>query len=169
MEITTDNSLFEIVQELKLLDTGMKDASVETMAALGEVIRTKVDRCVLFMQDVEARIQRHKDFEAEHKAARQYLEGSLQRFNDYVVYTMQVGGFEKLAGEEFVFGTRRSEEIVPQRDATAGDAEMFPDLCKLKVSYQWDKAALKDAIKKGTLPDGMAGVKINHNLTRKVK
>ncbi len=119
MEITTDNSLFEIVQELNLIDLGVKEAGTEDLARLGEVIRTKVNRCVLFMDDVAARIQRHKDFENEHKASRQHLEQSLDRFKEYVVYTMQQGSFEKLAGDEFVFGTKPEETISSPNIPTA--------------------------------------------------
>ena len=79
------------------------------------------------------RIQRHKDFENEHKASRQHLEQSLDRFKEYVVYTMQQGSFEKLAGDEFVFGTRKSEETILHRDPTAQDAEMLPEYVTTKV------------------------------------
>ena len=37
MEITTDNSLLEIVQELNLIDLGVKEAGAEDLARLGEV------------------------------------------------------------------------------------------------------------------------------------
>lgn len=169
MEITTDNSLFEIVQELNLIDAGAKEVAPEDHQRLGEVIRTKVDHCVLFMDDVAARIQRHKDLENEHKAARQHLEKSLDRFGEYVVYTMMQGGFEKLPGDEFVFGTRRSEETILHRDPIPADAEMFPEYVTVKTVYTWNKATVKDHLKSGKFPYDFAAIKINHNLTKGIK
>lgn len=169
MQITDDNSLFEIAMELTLVDAGAKELSIEDHKRLGEVIRSKVDRCVLFIRDIESRIQRHKDFENEHKAARLHLEKSLENFNKYVVYTMQETGFEKLPGEQFQFSLGKSQETLVHRECTAADVEMLPEFAKAKITYAWDKIAIKAALKSGSFPADFAGLKINYNLNPGVK
>lgn len=169
IDLSTDSSLLEIVSHLQRIDQGIEEVTPEQHAALGEVIRTKVDRCVGFIKEIEERIARHKSYEDEHKDARKHLEAHLARFQEYIVYTMKTGQFEKLPGDEFMFGIRRSEETFVSREPTAEDAEQLPEFCKTKVSYQWDKTAIKAAIKADRLPVGIAGIKINNNLTVKVK
>lgn len=169
IDLSTDSSLLEIVSQLQKIDQGIEEVTPEQHAAIGEIIRTKVDRCVGFIKEIEERIARHKTFEDEHKDARKNLEAHLARFQEYVVYTMKAGQFEKLPGEEFVFSTRRSEETYVSREPTAEDANQLPEFCKTKVSYQWDKTAIKAALKADRLPVGIAGIKINNNLSWKVK
>ena len=169
MEITTDNSLFEIALELTLVDSGAKELSPEDHARLGEVIRTKVDRCVAFIGDVESRIHRHKDYENEHKAARMHLEKSLEKFQDYVVYTMQEMGFDKLPGDEHQFSIRKSEETLVHRECSEADFNQLPEYVTKKTTYSWNKTAIKEALKSGRFPSDFAGIKINNNLNWKVK
>lgn len=168
-QIDQDSTLLELAEKLALIDQGGEDISPEEHAALGVMVREKVDRVVYFLRDVESRIERHKAFEADHREARKSLEKATEKFKDYICHAMQIGGFEKISGEEFQIATRKSEEVVIQREPTPADAEMFPELVRVKTSYEWNKANLKEFCKGGTLIDGVAFIRINKNLTTKVK
>lgn len=168
-QIDQDSTLLELAEKLVEIDEGGVDITPEEHAALGVMVREKVDRVVYFMKDVESRIERHKAFETDHKEARKHLEKSLDKFKDYVAHAMQIGGFEKISGEEWQIGTRKSEEVVIQREATAADAEMFPELVRVKTTFEWNKTNLKEFTKGGQLIDGVAFIRINKNLTTKVK
>lgn len=169
MQIDQDSTLLEIAEQLAAIDDGGEDITPEQHAALGVLLREKVDRVVYFMRDVESRIDRHKLYAAEHFDARKSLEKSLAKFKDYLVHAMQTGGFEKLSGDEWQIGTRKSEEVVLHREPTAVDAEMWPELVRTKTTYEWNKVALKEFAKEGPLIDGVASIRINKNITTRVK
>jgi len=168
-EISLDNSLLDIVRELSLIDAGAKEITPEAMKQLGVVLREKTDRVVHFIKDCEARIQKHKDFEAEHKEARKHLEASLDRFKDYIVHTISTSGFEAIPGKEFVISTRKSEETVIFREPTAMDAEQWPELVRTKTTYEWNKQTLKDWQKRGENVLDVSGIRINYNVKIGVK
>lgn len=166
--IEDDSTLLELVEKLVAVDGGA-EISKEDHAKLGELLHSKVDRVVYFIKEIESRIERHKSYESDHKEARKHLEKSLDKFKDYITHTMKVGSFQKLTGDEFHIGTRKSEEIVIERDPTPTDAEMFPELVRSKTTYEWNKSILKDWLKNGNLIDGIAHVRVNQNLTTGVK
>ena len=169
LQLNEDDSLLEIVEKLVAVDAGTAEISPDDHAKLGELLHSKVDRVVYFIKEIESRIERHKSYESDHKEARKHLEKSLDKFKDYITHTMKVGSFQKLTGDEFHIGTRKSEEIVIERDPTPTDAEMFPELVRSKITYEWNKSILKDWLKNGNLIDGIAHVRVNQNLTTGVK
>lgn len=164
-----DVTLASLVATLQAVDNDSMELSPEEHLKLGSLIRNKVDGCAKFIKHLEGRIQAHRDFEKEHQESRKFLEAALQRFEDYVVYTMAQGQFEAMSGEEFTFKTRKSESVVCHRDPSKSDLDNMPEFVTEKVSYSWAKDAIKKAIKSGYPMAGFASIVEKQNLSTGVK
>lgn len=168
-EITTEMRLLDLVTILTAVDEGTYSLTPEQHVMLGQVLRSKVDNCSHFVDEIEDRVKRHREYAKQHAEAARTLERQLARFLEYIAFTMRSGGFEKLPGTEFQITLRKSEETNITREPTAEDFEFAPDFVTEKRSYSWKKTEIKAALKADNFPLTCASIKENYNPQFKIK
>jgi hypothetical protein len=168
-EISTEMRLLDLVTILTAVDEGNYSLTPEQHSQLGVVLRNKVDNCSHFVDEIEDRVKRHREYAKQHAEAARTLERQLAGFLDYISFTMRSGGFEKLPGTEFQISLRRSEETVLKREPSPEDFEQAPEYVTEKRSYSWKKTEIKAALKTGTFPLSCASLKENFNPQFKIK
>jgi len=168
-EITTEMRLLDLVTILTAVDEGTYSLTPEQHALLGQVLRSKVDNCSHFVDEIEDRVKRHREYAKQHAEAARTLERQLAGFLEYISFTMRSGGFEKLPGTEFQISLRKSEETNITREPTAEDFEQAPEYVTEKRSYSWKKTEIKAALKANSFPLTCASLKENYNPQFKIK
>lgn len=168
-EITTEMRLLDLVTILSAVDEGNYSLTPEQHVQLGVVLRSKVDNCSHFVDEIEDRVKRHREYAKQHAEAARTLERQLSSFLEYIAFTMKAGGFEKLPGTEFVIALRKSEETNINREPTPEDFEQAPEYVTEKRSYSWKKTEIKAALKANNFPLTCASLKENFNPQFKIK
>ena len=110
----------------------------------------KVDGCAQWIDKLADDAKRAREYARKFGEAARQIEAQIERFESYVLRAMKKNGFEKLPGEAFQVSLRKSSSIATTRQPTADDA--LSDLgrfVRTKITYEWDKAAIKDALKAG--------------------
>lgn len=115
---------------------------VEDLKDKVDAIYTVVER----LQGESARLAVNAD---RFKTASKQIEKQAERLKDYVAWNMEQQGFEKLPGINWKIQLQKSVEVKAEREPVAEDALEFPDLVRRKISYSWDKTAIKEYWKKG--------------------
>lgn len=143
--------------------------SQEEHQELGAALRSKVDGCAAYLDRLADDIERHKRYAREHTEKAKSLEAGMEKFKDYIVYSMRAGDFEKLTGEEFSFSIRKSEAIEVTREADASDYAVMPEAIRWKESFSWDKTALKELAKRGSPLPVCVALVTRDSLVHKIK
>jgi hypothetical protein len=110
----------------------------------------KVDGCAQWVDKLADDAKRAREYARKFTEAARQIEAQADRFEGYVLRAMKKNGFEKLPGEAFQVSIRKSSSVSTTRSPTADDA--LSDLgrfIRTKIAYEWDKAAIKDALKAG--------------------
>jgi hypothetical protein len=168
-EVSTEMRLMDLVTILTAVDEGTYSLTTEQHVMLGQVLRSKVDNCSRFVDEIEDQVKRHREYAKQHAEAARTLERQLAGFLEYISFTMRSGGFEKLPGTEFQISLRKSEETKLDREPTAEDFEQAPEYVTEKRTYAWKKTEIKAALKSSTFPLSCASIQENFNPQFKIK
>lgn len=76
------------------------------------------------------------------------IDLKIERIKEHLVYLMQSFGWESLQGKAVKLSLRASESIEVSKDLDFSNSLMAP-YRREKLSYSWDKSALKEALKEG--------------------
>lgn len=157
--ITKNMPLWQIVDTLVATESGMFEVTEKEHEILGELIRREVDSGVDFVDQIEARIEKHKNYAKKHTSYAKTLENQLGRYVSYVKNVMIKGQFELLSGEEKQIKLSNPPGALEiEGSPTEEDFKMMPDFVTRTIEYKWNKNAIKKAINEGVYPLGNAEI-----------
>jgi hypothetical protein len=143
MEKSTLHQLLIYLDQEEISEDGVK--------ATIEALTSKVDGCALFESELRAEIDRLKEIVREFHDAQKAAEKRLERFREYLVYTMTVNSFDKVPGELFsLVLIENPPKVEIKGEPSVFDAEAYPDF--VRVRYEWNKSAIKEAIETREVP-----------------
>jgi len=122
----------------------------EELEVLVNQLPAKIDGCAQWEAKLADDAKRAREYSRKFAEAARQIESQLERFEGYVIRAMEKNGFEKMPGEAFQVSIRKSLSVNPTRHPTADDA--LSDLSRFvrtKITYEWDKTAIKEALKAG--------------------
>lgn len=145
-------TLRQLLAQLQALDDDMIQLSLEDQTELIEAGRVKVDNYKYIIDKLDAQAAYLKAREDEYAQARRVVENNLRRIRDNLVRSMQTFGFDQFAGQTFTVRLAKAPPSVEvSGDCDAAMKIRWPDY--VRVKYEWDKTALRDALKSGSDPD----------------
>lgn len=111
-------------------------------------LEEKIDAYAMVQSQMAAEVERLKGIAREFAEEAKLMESRLKKFNERVLYVMDVNGFEKLPGERFqLVQTLNPPSVKVEADPCDLDADAYPDLVRIK--YEWSLTAIKAAITEG--------------------
>lgn len=145
-------STAQMLSVCSAIDEGLLTLTDEQHQMLTDQLRSKPDSLRYVVDELTDQAKRHRDYAREHMESARVAEAHAERLKNYLAWAMRRFGFEKLTGEQWQISLRKSEriDVVGEADETA--AQHAPEFVRTKVSYEWNKAAIKDAVKSGTYP-----------------
>lgn len=156
-------SLNELTNILSMIDDDLAPEEFEVEEIVGE-IRDKVDaikwRIDSWLAHADAIQKEWIDPLTTRKRA---LEGKAQRLKDYCAWVMAKDQLTALPGHAFSLQLRQSTAVETEVSPGPKEAMEMPVYCKSRVTYQWDKSAIAEALKAGKeLP--FAKLKVNKHV-----
>lgn len=123
------------------------------LALIQEVIKalpTKVDGCAQYLDSLDDEIARAKDYSKKFSDLAKQIEARKERFEGYLKHSIEANNFEKLTGDAFQLSIKKNPpSVITKREADAADSLNYPDFVTSKVTFAWDKKALKEGIEAG--------------------
>lgn len=123
------------------------------LSLIQEVIKalpTKVDGCAQYLDSLDDEIARAKDYSKRFSELAKQIEARKERFEGYLKHSIEANNFEKLTGEAFQLSIKKNPpSVITKRDADAADSLNYPDFVTSKITFAWDKKALKEGIEAG--------------------
>lgn len=141
-------TLKELVEVLDRSESEEVDISL-----IQEVIKalpTKVDGCAQYLDSLDDEIARAKDYSKKFSDLAKQIEARKERFEGYLKHSIEANNFEKLTGDAFQLSIKKNPpSVITKREADAADSLNYPDFVTSKVTFAWDKKALKEGIESG--------------------
>jgi hypothetical protein len=123
------------------------------LGLIQEVIKalpTKVDGCAQYLDSLDDEITRAKDYSKKFSELAKQIEARKERFEGYLKHSIESNGFEKLTGDAFQMTIKKNPaSVITKRECDGPDWLEYPQFVTSKVSYAWDKKALKEGIESG--------------------
>jgi len=157
-EYAEDYSLF-LLQKGQLSIRGMveildksesEEVGLELLQSVIKALPSKVDGCAQYLDSLEDEIARAKDYSKKFSDLAKQIEARKERFEGYLKHSIEANNFEKLTGDAFQMTIKKNPaSVITRRDADAADSLNYPNFVTSKVSFAWDKKALKEGIETG--------------------
>ena len=139
-------TLAEILQYLDAIDQGIVNPTPQEQAELGALLVEKVDNTAEFLSELEFQAKRLREAEVKLAKGRRAIEAKVERLHGYMKFHMQHHGFTQIPGEVWKLRLSKSESVEVTGEP---DPDRFPEYVRTK--HEWDKAALKTALKSGSV------------------
>lgn len=157
----------EILEHLNQLDNASELVEpAEFQAALDDVLE-KVDRIYVVLGRMESEANSLRARSAEFLQKASVVERNAKALEEHVGWVMKQQNATKLPGHNWtlqLIATNPSVDV--ERQATAIEAEIFPDLVRVetKTTYNWDKKALAVKLKADAQSIPFAKLKQGHRI-----
>lgn len=141
-------TLDDLLSQLSILDMA-GDVDFDPTQVVGD-LREKVDAIRTVLARLKNEHERLLHDAQELLDSARAVKNNSERLKEYVRYSMETHGFEKIPGNLWCLQLQRAAPALETTaEANADMAVKFPDLVKRTVIYAWDKKAIKDAMAKG--------------------
>jgi len=157
----------EILEHLNNLDNASELVEpAEFQAALEDVL-SKVDRIHVVLDRMEAEACSLRARSAEFLQKASVVDRNAEALRTHVAWVMKQQNTTRLPGHNWtlqLIPTNPSVEV--ERQATAVEAEVFPDLVRVesRTTYSWDKKALAAKLKADASSIPFARLKQGHRI-----
>lgn len=141
-------TLKEMVEVLDKSES--EEVDLNFLQAVVKQLPTKVDGCAQYLDSLDDEIARAKDYSKKFSDLAKQIEARKERFEGYLKHSIEANNFEKLTGEAFQLSIKKNPpSVITKREADAADSLNYPDFVTSKVTFAWDKKALKEGIEAG--------------------
>jgi hypothetical protein len=114
----------------------------------------KVDGCAQWVDKLKDDAKRAKEYASKFAEAAKQIEAKRERFMGYVKHALESKGFEKMTGEAFTVSIQKNRpSVVTNRDPTADEALLLDKYVRTKITYEWKKPEINEALKAGEVLD----------------
>lgn len=145
-------TLNSLLASLKAVDDEMIEVSLDEQLDLIENGRIKVDNYKYILDKLEVQAIFLEKRREEIQKSLQVINNNIKRIKEHLIYALRSNGFEKFTGHEYVVSVRKAAPAVEVKaEPTVAMKIKYPDYIKTK--YEWDKTALKEAVKRGDDPE----------------
>ncbi len=165
--VTEESSLADLLAELQMTEDMPERYTQAELEKIKSLLLMKVDAWRMYLDELESRIARHKQYMGEHRDAMETLQRRLENSEGWLSRLMQDRGFEKLAGQEWQVSLRKSSKVETTMQPGSLDYANIPEFVRRKELFEWDKIAIKGAIERDQFPYEFA--KIVQNVSPKFK
>lgn len=135
----------------------------EAFDALQMAREQKIEGIGLYIKDLTAEAKAIKDEEAALAARRKSAEAKVERLKNLLDYALQGG---KFATPRLKVSYRKSQTVEVADGFVAWADENRPDLLTY-TQPKPSKSAIKDALKAGGIPEGLAHIESHENISIK--
>lgn len=141
-------TIAELASAIDLSET--EEMSLTFLDQVLKALPTKVDGCAQYLDSLDDEIARAKDYSKKFSDLAKQIEARKERFEGYLKHSIEANNFEKLTGDAFQLSIKKNPpSVITKRDADAADSLNYPDFVTSKVTFAWDKKALKEGIEAG--------------------
>jgi hypothetical protein len=156
--------LIDMTRMMQEMDEDILDAEIDPQD-LVEGLAHKIDSIGGLLDEWRAKAVALREREKVLADKRRRWERKVEQLEGYVQFAMERDGFDKLPGKEYAATIRRSESIELLKEPSALVRSQFPDL--IRVKYEWEKRACKEALKDGRLSEEYAKITVNRSINIK--
>jgi len=146
--VSNQMTLREMVEVIDRSES--EEVDLNLIQAVLKALPTKVDGCAQYLDSLDDEITRAKDYSKKFSDLAKQIEARKERFEGYLKHAIEGNGFEKLTGDAFQMTIKKNPpSVITRREADAADSLNYPDLVTTKMTFAWDKKALKEGIESG--------------------
>jgi hypothetical protein len=143
-------TLSQILMFMNHIDDGGIELSEDDLINLGQKFHEKIDNYHDYLMTLDAFADAYKRKSEAFKTAQKQIEKKKENLEKLLMYHLKQNNINSAAGDSWVAKMRVLKDnavslIKPVCDEI--DWEKYPSFVKLKQSFEWDKKALKEALK----------------------
>lgn len=150
----SNESLYSLIEKFKQSEV----VNIET----GEIIylpvefdendftREKVDRCVMYLRDMEGRIENTQNLKDELQNSIVSYHSKISAYKNYLMLCLSASKLDKLQGDAFKIGARKGSASVRVLDENKIPIQFL----KSKTVTDVDRKAISEELKNGRQVDG---------------
>lgn len=144
------SSLNQLLMKLTEADDELAEFDFTKEQDLIEQGRVKIDNYKFILDKLDALEAVYEKWIREYTVAKKSVAANRDRLAKHLVWTMQQNGFDKFAGHRYQVSVQRASPAVELKisEPNLQHKIMYPDY--IRVKYEWDKAAIRDALKAGS-------------------
>jgi hypothetical protein len=149
--MTSLSDVMTLREMVEVLDRSeSEEVDLEILQAVIKALPTKVDGCAQYLDSLDDEITRAKDYSKKFSELAKQIEARKERFEGYLKRSIESNGFEKLTGDAFQMTIKKNPtSVITKKEVDAADSLNYPNFVTSKVTFSWDKKALKDGIEAG--------------------
>ncbi len=138
------------LEELLLALTESAEINPDDSPKLLAEIADKIDAIKIYWDKLGVEAELFSDYAAEHTATARAIYNRIDRERERVKWIMEQQDFSKLPGRQWRLQIMpRADKLETTQNPTPEIARDEPRFVRRKVSYEWDKEAIKSAIADG--------------------
>lgn len=150
-------TLGALLEHMNDLDAAAEPLPPEAFAIAAEELAGKVDRIKTVVERLTQEEARLRENAADLLRAAQAVKNNCQSLKERVAWTMEQANFQKLPGEKWRLDLMNNAPSVEvDREATALEAEAYPEFVAVEKSYKWNREALKEALQQEDAPSSFS-------------
>jgi hypothetical protein len=161
----TLDQILEIFDRHDRCDISLLPEEIENLTLY---LSQKVDACKYKVDEIRARAGLQLIYSNEHKEAADTLNREAERLEKRMVWAMQARGFEKIKGIKYSVRVNTSYETEISEKPFHATKVMFPEYVREKITYSWDKDAIKSDLEAGKCPLAAASITKNYRPVFKI-
>lgn len=146
------NERLELFSRIEEAEGELDESTSEALQINEEEFQSKTDDYVKYIQSCKYRIEALKQEEERLVKIRRSLERTRDNVKNNLLYAMQTFGYDKVMSGTFKVGFHHSESVQLDNEG------IVPEIYH-KVKVEFDKAGIKEALKKGDQVPGCSIVK----------
>ncbi len=149
MDEEKPKSLHSLLLALQAADEEMEEIDLSLQIDLMDGAKIKVDNYKYIIDKLETHEAFLKKREDEYAKARRAIQSQVKRIKEHLLFALQSNHFEKFTGFEYVVSQQKAPPSVSLKvsEPTISHAIHFAEF--VRTSYDWDKIAIKAALKEG--------------------
>lgn len=161
-----------LAQMVEIIDSSeTEEVDLALIQGVIKALPTKVDGCAQYLDSLEDEITRAKDYSKKFSDLAKQIEARKERFEGYLKNAIEGNSFEKLTGDAFQLSIKKNPpSVITKREADAADSLNYPNFVTNKITFSWDKKALKEGIESGDkVANGLAEIQQKTSLKVGIK
>jgi len=135
------------LQVVRDLEDGLIELNPEELGIVFNGLKDKIDGYVELSQYMKDRASALKARGQALIQQAKYLENSEKRLKQYLAMLLQNNETPEINGTMWKVALTKSKKVIVEKEANEENAGIYPELMRQKVTYEWDKTAIKQRLR----------------------
>lgn len=157
-------TLQEYLNLIADIEDGLIEVTPEKLGIVFDGLKNKIDGYVELIEYMQERASALKSKAKKINEKAKALENAEKRIRAYIAFLLDINEAPEIYGHTYKVGVRRTYQVEMKEEPTEENQAKYPELMRQKITYEWDKARIKEILQTGPIPIA----ELKENLTTRI-